>query len=56
LLLLYKDALDDFTKHPEKAIALEAAAAKTAVSDPQTAALITVANAMLNLDEVITKS
>lgn len=52
LLTLYNQALDDFSRHQQKAREMVGAIPPS----PQTAALIVVANAMLNLDEVITKS
>jgi hypothetical protein len=51
LLGLYQDALARFTSQPEKAGEIMAGA-----RDPREAALVVTANAMMNLDEVITKN
>lgn len=49
---LYKKAIDEFVKAPEKAVEIQGDEKGT----PSSAALIVVANAMLNFDEVITKN
>jgi hypothetical protein len=54
LLDLYQDALARFRKN--KSAVKEMDGGSGLVTTPETAALVVVANAMLNLDEVITKS
>ena len=49
---LYQQALEDFEKEPKKA---EALLDKIEKNDPETAALTIVTNAILNLDELITR-
>lgn len=51
---LYLQALKDFTSSPQKAIAM--AGGQKEKTTPSGAAMIVVANAMLNLDEVVTKN
>ena len=54
LLNLYYTALDRFKKDPDKTC--ELIGGKNEHNNPETAALAVVANAMLNLDEVVTKN
>lgn len=51
---LYRTALDDYKKHQHKI--LEMLGASASVKKPEAAAMVVVANAMLNLDEVVTKN
>lgn len=53
LLSLYQDALKQYEAQPKEAAELLAANNN---ADPRQAALVVVANAMLNLDEVVTKN
>ncbi|WP_419788467.1 hypothetical protein [Mucilaginibacter sp. SP1R1] len=50
---LYSDALREYTVKPKEAAKLLAVNSDV---KPQKAALVVVANAMLNLDEIITKN
>ena len=54
LMNLYHTALDRFKKDPDKTC--ELIGGKNEHNKPETAALAVVANAMLNLDEVVTKN
>jgi hypothetical protein len=56
LLGLYKDALGRFTVAPKKAEQLLGGPVAAGVDGPGQAALVVVANSMLNLDEIITKN
>jgi len=51
---LYKDAVVNFKKDKKKALELMGGDSEN--NKPETAALVVVANAMLNLDEVVTKN
>jgi hypothetical protein len=54
LVELYATALQDFTKDKDKTC--EMIGTNNKHNDPGTAALVVVANAILNLDELVTKS
>lgn len=51
---LYRTALNDYKKHPDQARQL--LGGQQTDLHPETAALVVVANAMLNLDEAVTKN
>ena len=53
-LNLYTSALKEFSENKEDAVAMTGAGKE--ISTPQGAALMVVANALLNLDEVVTKN
>ncbi len=54
LVSLYQQSLTDFAKHKDKMEKL--CGKETMIQSPEMAAIVVVANAILNLDEVLTKS
>jgi hypothetical protein len=51
---LYQKALTSYNKDPEKSLAMSGL--KDRSKSPETAALVVVSNAMMNMDEFITKN
>lgn len=55
-LKLYQQSLTEFNKHNDKALAILGQTRKPLPTDAASAAMLVVANAMMNLDEVVTKN